>query len=198
MNIDHLRYFLVLSQEMHYSRAAQRLNISQSGLSHAIVTLEKELGVSLFQKSGRGIALGRFGEALLPQAQQIVALADSCLRNFQMLKDGVGTIRLQTIPLLVIPTVTRLCRQFMGENPGCDFTFSTGMSRQVCQALTEGKVDIGFCSKIYSDPQLEYAPILRRSMVAAVPLDHPLAQQSSVTLEDTTEPKRSVLEQMPV
>ena len=135
MNIDHLRYFLVLSQEMHYSRAAQRLNISQSGLSHAIVTLEKELGVSLFQKSGRGIALGRFGEALLPQAQQIVALADSCLRNFQMLKDGVGTIRLQTIPLLVIPTVTRLCRQFMGENPGCDFAFSTGMSRQVCQAL---------------------------------------------------------------
>lgn len=114
-----------------------------------------------------------------------MALADSCLRNFQMLKDGVGTIRLQTIPLLVIPTVTRLCRQFMGENPGCDFTFSTGMSRQVCQALTEGKVDIGFCSKIYSDPQLEYAPILRRSMVAAVPLDHPLAQQSSVTLEDT-------------
>ena len=77
-----------------------------------------------------------------------MALADSCLRNFQMLKDGVGTIRLQTIPLLVIPTVTRLCRQFMGENPGCDFTFSTGMSRQVCQALTEGKVDIGFCSKI--------------------------------------------------
>lgn len=46
-------------------------------------------------------------------------------------------------------------------------------------------MDIGFCFKIYSDPQLEYAPILRRSMVAAVPLDHPLAQQSSVTLEDT-------------
>lgn len=75
MNIDHLRYFLVLSQEMHYSRAAQRLNISQSGLSHAIVTLEKELGVSLFQKSGRGIALGRFGEALLPQAQPDRGLA---------------------------------------------------------------------------------------------------------------------------
>ena len=49
LNIDHLRYFLVLSQEMHYSRAAQRLNISQSGLSHAIAALEQELGVSLFQ-----------------------------------------------------------------------------------------------------------------------------------------------------
>lgn len=96
LNIDHLRYFLVLSQEMHYSRAAQRLNISQSGLSHAIAALEQELGVSLFQKSGRGIALGRYGAALLSQAQQIVALADSCLRHFQMLREGVGTLRLQT------------------------------------------------------------------------------------------------------
>lgn len=90
LNIDHLRYFLVLSQEMHYSRAAQRLNISQSGLSHAIAALEQELGVSLFQKSGRGIALGRYGAALLSQAQQIVALADSCLRHFQMLRRGWG------------------------------------------------------------------------------------------------------------
>ena len=72
MNIDHLRYFLVLTQEMHYGRAAQRLNISQSGLSHAMAALEQELGAPLFQKSGRGIALGRYGAALLPQAQQIV------------------------------------------------------------------------------------------------------------------------------
>ena len=71
LNIDHLRYFLVLSQEMHYSRAAQRLNISQSGLSHAIAALEQELGVSLFQKSGRGIALGRYGAALLPRPSRL-------------------------------------------------------------------------------------------------------------------------------
>lgn len=185
MNIDHLRYFLVLSQEMHYSRAAQRLNISQSGLSHAIAALEQELGVSLFQKSGRGIALGRYGAALLPQAQQIVALADSCLRHFQMLREGVGTLRLQTIPLLIIPTVTRLCRQFKQANPGCDFEFSTGMSSQVCQSVIQGKADIGFCSKILPDPQLVYAAIQRRAMVAAVPLDHPLARQDTVTLEET-------------
>ena len=185
LNIDHLRYFLVLSQEMHYSRAAQRLNISQSGLSHAIAALEQELGVSLFQKSGRGIALGRYGAALLSQAQQIVALADSCLRHFQMLREGVGTLRLQTIPLLIIPTVTRLCRQFKQANPGCDFEFSTGMSSQVCQSVIQGKADIGFCSKILPDPQLVYAAIQRRAMVAAVPLDHPLARQDTVTLEET-------------
>lgn len=185
MNIDHLRYFLVLSQEMHYSRAAQRLNISQSGLSHAMAALEQELGVPLFQKSGRGIALGRYGTALLPQAQQIVALADSCLRQFQMLREGVGTLRLRTIPLLIVPTVTRLCRQFKEENPGCDFEFATGMSSQVCQAVLQGEADVGFCSKIFPDPQLDYASIQRRAMVAAVSLDHPLAAQDTVTLAET-------------
>lgn len=185
MNIDHLRYFLVLSQEMHYSRAAQRLNISQSGLSHAMAALEQELGVPLFQKSGRGIALGRYGAALLPQAQQIVALADSCLRQFQMLKEGVGTLRLRTIPLLIVPTVTRLCRQFQQVNPGCDFEFATGMSSQVCQAVLQGEADVGFCSKIFPDPQLDYVSIQRRAMVAAVPLDHPLAGQETVTLAET-------------
>ena len=185
MNIDHLRYFLVLTQEMHYGRAAQRLNISQSGLSHAMAALEHELGAPLFQKSGRGIALGRYGAALLPQAQQIVTLADNCLRSFQMLREGIGTLRIQTIPLLLVPLVTRLCRQFKAAHPGCDFTFSTGMSSQVCQSVLEGEADLGFCSKIFSDPQLEYAAIQSRPMVAAVPLDHPLAQQESVTLEET-------------
>ena len=55
LNIDHLRYFLVLSQEMHYSRAAQRLNISQSGLSHAIAALEQELGSPCFKKAAGGL-----------------------------------------------------------------------------------------------------------------------------------------------
>ncbi len=185
MNIDHLRYFLVLSQELHYSRAAERLHISQSGLSHAVAALEKELGVPLFQKSGRGIRLGQYGLALLPQAQQIVSLADSCLHSFRMLREGVGTIRLKTIPLLITPTVTSLCRRFKEENPGCDFQFSTGMSRAVCQALLEDAIDIGFCSKPIEDPALEYVSIQRRRLVAAVPPDHPLAGRACVTLEDT-------------
>ena len=185
MNIDHLRYFLVLSQELHYSRAAGRLHISQSGLSHAIASLEKELGISLFNKAGRGIQLSQYGLTLLPQAQQLVTLADSCVNSFRMLKDGVGTIRLKTIPLLIIPTVTELCRLFKEEPPGSDFQFSTGMSSAVCQALKEGTIDIGFCSKPTEDPLLEYASIQQRQPVAAVPLPHPLAAREMVSLEET-------------
>ena len=180
MNIDHLRYFLVLSQENALQPGGPAAEHLQSGLSHAIASLEKALGVTLFQKSGRGIALGRFGKALLPQARQIVALADSCLRNFQMLKEGVGTIRVQTIPLLVAPTVTRLCRQFKEDNPGCDFEFSTACPARCARRSPRERRTSAFCSKIFSDPQLEYAPVLRRSMVVAVPLDHPLAEKEAV------------------
>lgn len=59
------------------------------------------------------------------------------------------------------------------------------MSREVCQALKEDKIDIGFCSKPIEDPSLEYVSIQRRRLVAAVPPDHPLAGQETVSLEDT-------------
>lgn len=185
MNLDHLRYFIVITQEMHYTRAADRLNISQSGLSHAIAALEKELGVPLFQRQGRGITPSPYGAVLLPQAEQIVTAADSCLRSFQLMREGGGILRLRTIPLLIIPTVTTLCRRFKEANPECDFTFSTGMSSQVCQSVKEGTADIGFCSKLTEDPSLEYVPIQKRRMVAAVPLGHPLAQQKTVSVQDT-------------
>ncbi|MFR6380082.1 MAG: LysR family transcriptional regulator [Evtepia sp.] len=103
MNIDHLRYFLVLTQEMHYGRAAQRLNISQSGLSHAMAALEQELGAPLFKKRPGHRPGALWCRPLLPQAQQIVTLADNCLRSFQMLREGIGTLRIQTIPLLLVP-----------------------------------------------------------------------------------------------
>ncbi len=185
MNVDHLRYFLVLTEEMHYGRAAARLNISQSGLSHAIAALERELGAPLFQKCGRGIELGRYGSVLLPEAQRIVGLADRCAQSFRQLHRGVGMLRLRTIPLLIVPSVVRLCRSFKALHPDCDFAFSTGMSNQVLESLREGGCDVGFCSHLAEAPWLDHAEIQRRRMIVAVPVGHPLADRDEVALEDT-------------
>lgn len=65
MNLDHLRYFACLAQVKHYTRAAQQLCISQPSLSHAIRQLEGELGVPLFEKTGRNTTLTPFGETFL-------------------------------------------------------------------------------------------------------------------------------------
>lgn len=185
MNIEHLRYFIVLARTEHYGQAAEKLCISQPGLSHAITALENELRVSLFQRSGRGIHLDRYGKLLLPEAERIVTMADNCVRNFQMLRQGVGVIRLCTIPLVIIPLVAGLARSFKDQYPQCDFEFSTGMSSTVYQSLKDRQIDIGFCSQVTYDPEMEYVPVQKQHMIVAVPLEHPLAAQDSATLEET-------------
>ena len=70
MNLLHLRYFVELAHTQHYTRAAERLCITQPSLSHAIAQMESELGVPLFEKRGRNVALTHFGEQFLTCAQQ--------------------------------------------------------------------------------------------------------------------------------
>lgn len=185
MNLEHLRYFITLARVGHYGRAAEALNISQSGLSHAIAALEKELEVPLFRREGRGIQLGRYGQILLSEAERLVAANDNCVSGFRLLRQGGGVIRLQTIPLVIVPLVVRLVRGFKDQHPQCDFEFSTGMSRDIYGAIKSRQADIGFCSQVIYDDELEYVSIQRQHMIVAVPDGHPLAGRSSVTLEET-------------
>ena len=76
VNLLHLRYFVELAQTEHYTRAAERLCITQPSLSHAIAQLESELGVPLFEKSGRGTKLTHFGQQFLACARNTLATLD--------------------------------------------------------------------------------------------------------------------------
>ena len=68
MNIEYLKYFAELAKTQHYGQAANALNISQPGLSHAIKTLEEEYGVPLFQKQGRNVSLSQYGKELMKES----------------------------------------------------------------------------------------------------------------------------------
>ena len=72
MNIEYLKYFAELAKIQHYGKAAQALNISQPGLSHAIKTLEEEYGVPLFQKEGRNVSLSSYGKELMNEVEEIL------------------------------------------------------------------------------------------------------------------------------
>ncbi len=76
MNLDHLRYFVKLAEVRHYTKAAEQLGISQPSLSHAINQIEAELGVPLFEKSGRNTTLTRFGEEFLSCAENSLSILD--------------------------------------------------------------------------------------------------------------------------
>lgn len=93
MNLYYLRYFVKLAHVQHYTRAAEQLCITQPSLSHAIAQLEKELGVPLFEKTGRKTTLTRFGEEFLPCAEHTLAFLDAGVSSLQKAARGAGIIR---------------------------------------------------------------------------------------------------------
>ena len=92
MNLSHLRYFVELAHTHHYTRAAERLCITQPSLSHAIAQLEMELGVPLFERDGRSITLTRFGEQFLICAKQSLSTLDEGVEELQRVARGEGVI----------------------------------------------------------------------------------------------------------
>lgn len=94
MNLFYLRYFVTLARVKHYTRAAEQLCITQPSLSHAISQLENELGVPLFEKSGRNTTLTRFGEEFLVCAEHTLSTLDAGVSSIRKSARGEGLIRL--------------------------------------------------------------------------------------------------------
>ena len=99
MNLYHLRYFVTLAHMEHYTRAADLLAITQPSLSHAISSLESELGVKLFKKNGRNVTLTKYGKSFLTDAEDILQKLDSSVGNLQLAGKGEGGSTLHSCEL---------------------------------------------------------------------------------------------------
>ena len=128
MNLFQLRYFVTLAKMQHYTKAAHELCITQPSLSHAISQLEAELGVALFEKSGRNTTLTSFGEEFLLCANRTLATLDSGVSSLQRSAHGDGLIRLGMLRSLGVDFIPRLASQYLAAHPEHEvrFTFDTG------------------------------------------------------------------------
>lgn len=189
MNLFHLRYFVKLAYTKHYTRAAEELCITQPSLSHAINQLENELGLPLFERTGRNTELTRFGVQFLETAEAALAALDSGVDELKREARGEGLIRLGFLRTLGVEFVPKLARGFLDRNPGRDirFTFSTGtgLTNDLLNGLKERKYDLVFASKPPDDEDFEAVAVERQDIVMIVPRLHPLAGLHSVNLADT-------------
>ncbi|MFS8571592.1 MAG: LysR family transcriptional regulator, partial [Clostridia bacterium] len=121
MELRQLRYFLAVAERLHFARAAESLHISQPTLSQQIRALEEELGVQLFQRNKRHVALTADGEALLAYARQLVALADDVREEFAE-RSGLrrGRVRLGATPTLGSHLLPRVIGGFFKMYPGLE------------------------------------------------------------------------------
>lgn len=187
MNLLHLRYFVELAHTQHFTRAAERLCITQPSLSHAITQLETELGVPLFERTGRTTTLTRFGEQFLLCAQQTLETLDEGVDALQRVARGEGLIRLGLLRTLGVDFVPGLAARYLREHPGRDirFTFHTGVTQHLLDGLLEKRFDLVFCSQPPAALQLTAVPVGRQDVVLIVPRNHPLAELHTVDLAAT-------------
>lgn len=189
MNLYHLRYFVTLAHLEHYTRAAELLAIAQPSLSHAISSLEKELGVKLFEKEGRNVVLTKYGHAFLKDVEQSLDILDSSVNKLQMTGNGEGQIDIALLRTLSTELIPNIVRGYLDSHPNrqIDFHFhnSTGLTPDILRELKERKYDIAFCSMKENEPLIDFVPIAKQELVVIVPNGHPLANQKVIDLSET-------------
>lgn len=149
MNLFYLRYFVTLAHVQHYTKAAEQLCITQPSLSHAIMQLEKELGVQLFEKTGRNTTLTRYGEEFLICTEHTLETLDAGVENLQRSARGEGLIRLGFLRPLGVEYVPRLAASYLAEHSDkrIDFTFHTDVTGPLLDGLEAQRFDLLFCSR---------------------------------------------------
>ncbi len=181
MNLYHLRYFVTLAHLEHYTKAADVLAITQPSLSHAISSLEEELGVKLFEKNGRNVSLTKYGKSFLEDVEQTLNRLDSSVNGLQLAGKGEGQIDVAFLRTLGVDFMPKIIRSFLNANKGKQIHFNLFCDKvltgDILTGLKEKKYDIGFCSKFDDEPLIEFIPVAKQDLVVIVPPEHPLAEK---------------------
>jgi DNA-binding transcriptional LysR family regulator len=187
VQLHQLAYFVAVADERHFTRAAKTMHVAQPSLSKQIAALEGELGGALFSRARGNISLTTAGEALLPLARRILADADvarTTVRELMGLEQG--RVRLGATPSLSTGLVPAVLRRFHDRHPDVRLILDEGGSRDLVADLAQGMLDLALIILPLrtSDPALRTIPLLTEPLVAAVPVDHPLADRSTLDVAD--------------
>lgn len=178
MDFRHLKYFVAVADEQNFTRAAERLHISQPPLSRQIQDLEEELGTPLFERGSRPLKLtdaGRFfyGHAtrLLEQAAQAVRSTKRIAQLERRLVIGfVASTMYGALPLLV--------RKFRAACPQTELALVEMSTVEQIEALKNGRIDVGFGRVRLDDPSIKREILREERLVVAIPAEHGLADST--------------------
>ncbi len=185
MNLPQLYYFIKLAELQHYTKAAKELYITQPSLSAAIASLEDELGLLLFQKKGRNVALTKYGEEFYVSVSQALNELERGIASMKMHSGKLdGTIDVGCIPTLLGDFLPNAIQHYLTTNLHVKFNIFQGMSVEIANGVSTGKYDIGFCSKVEGEDGLYYIPIMAQELILIVNDKHPLACKKQISIEE--------------
>jgi DNA-binding transcriptional LysR family regulator len=178
--------FLVLAEELHFGRTAERLYLSQSRVSRLIASLEAEVGGTLFDRTSRRVQITPLGARLRDRLSAAVDLLDVGLEEARAAARGTsGQLRIAFTPTTVQKALTDLIRAFERRHPDCDVTEHEVPLTSPYTALRRAEVDVLVNWLAFEEPDLTAGPAIdHQARVLAVATTHPLAGRASVSVED--------------
>lgn len=189
MNVDprHLIQLSMIVEAGSFQTAADRLGLTQPGLSRNMSTLERRIGSPLFRRDGRrsvpnalGLRLARHGLTIRTAEDEAGALASKAAAG------AVGELRIGAPPIVAGRFASTALARFINENPGCTVELRTGLVHELRTMLERGQVDIVIAPRSLADPAagLDFQPLIDDRVGVLSRAGHPLAQQQDVTISD--------------
>jgi DNA-binding transcriptional LysR family regulator len=185
MELRQLEHFLVLAEELHFTRAAARVHLVQSSLSSSIAALERELGTELLVRSRRGVELTEAGRALVPAARRSVEAAEEGRDAVAAVRGLLrGRLRLGAIQTLGEISMPRLLAEFHTRHPGVYLQLRHGSVPSLVRDVVDGDLDAAFVDRPFDDRRLSTRPLAVQSLVLAVHEADPLAERDHIALRE--------------
>ncbi len=181
-----LRQFIVVAQELNFSRAAERLCISQPPLSVSIRKLEEHVGTPLFIRERPQLRLTAAGEHFLKHAIQMVAQYDAAIKSARSISVGAeGILRISFLPSAAFNVLPAIIRRFKTAHSKVRIIPSSNNSEHIFTAVRNGDVDIGLAVRFGStDNDLSFITAGYEKIMLAVPEHHRLISDSKVNVHD--------------
>ena len=184
MTLTELKYIVAVAREKHFGKAAEACFVSQPTLSVAIKKLEEELQLKLFERSANEVTVTPLGQEIIQQAQSVLEQAALIKEIAKRGKDPLaGALRLGVIYTIGPYLLPSLVRQMIAQAPQMPLMLQENFTVKLLEMLRTGETDCAILAEPFPDTGLAIAPLYDEPFMAAVPMAHPLAQQSSVTAE---------------
>lgn len=190
MELRHLEYFTAVAAELNFSRAAERIHVVQSALSASVAKLEKELGVALFDRTKRQIALTAAGEVFLQHAREVIHAAQRAQSSVDDYRDQLtGTITLGTLMSWGALNLPAALEQFRRLNPLVTVRLRQSLTGSAghLAAIADGQMDLALVSiSTPPSPLIALRELTHEPMVFVCESSHPLANRARIQLADLT------------
>lgn len=184
MEFRHLRYFLVLAEELHFGRAARRLSISQPPLSLNIQQLEASIGAKLFTRNSKQVALTAAGLAFVPDARALIDQAAQAASHARDVGQGMaGSLAIGFAGTMLYSGLPNILESFQARHPLLRLMLKELSSSEQLMELALDRLDIGFVHTTRVPAELSQIRVSSQAFVACLPSGHALAPQKRLSLQ---------------